>query len=420
MKIVQINSVVNTGSTGKIAEAIGNEIRSFGGDSVIAYGRDIGSGLSQSRLFRIGNKVSNFLDLVMSRIFDNQGFNSHFVTKRFLQFLENTNPDVIHLHNLHGYYINIDLLLTWAGTRGTPVVLTLHDCWTFTGHCAYFDMVNCEKWRVVCSTCPQRNAYPSAWFWDRSRENFEKKLRLWSNLKYLTTVSVSHWLDGHVKNSMLGHAEREVIHNGVDLDVFSPRDRENVQNLRKRFNIGPEPIVLGVANVWDKRKGLMDLIQASESLGVDHKLVVIGLSESQIQNLPENVLGLGRTENQRELASFYQAADVYVNPTYEDNFPTTNLEALACGTPVVTYRTGGSAEAIDMFTGRSAERGDVRTLAKEIRSILSSKGEMRTRCRERAARYFDDKAVFKEYVRLYQKIIEQQKVRRLAKKPRTA
>ena len=405
MRIVQINSVVNTGSTGKIAEAIGKEILRAGGSSCIAYGRSIGSGDSQSELYRIGNQFSNFRDLVSSRFLDNQGFNSTFATKKLLRFLEQKEIDLLHLHNLHGYYLHMGVLLSWAANRSVPIVLTLHDCWTFTGHCAYYDLISCEKWRTGCHSCPQTKAYPKSFGIDNSKPNFERKQMLFHNLKSFTTVAVSNWLNNQIQESTLKPTKKFVVHNGVNLDIFMPYNDDNHNALRRKYGMGKEPILLGVANVWDTRKGLNDLISVSKSLNTAHILVLIGLTQSQIDDLPDGIYGLTRTENQIDLSLFYSAADVYVNPTYEDNFPTTNIEALACGTPVITYNTGGSPEAICERSGKVVPVGNIEALKKAVKKTLGRKEEFTGHCVARAKELFDEKKVYKKYIEIYEDLI---------------
>lgn len=405
MKVLQINSVVNSGSTGKIAEAIGKEIIEDNSTSTIAYGRSLGSENSASNLFKVGNRWSNALDLLLSRLFDNQGQNSSRPTRELVNFIVEEGFDLIHLHNVHGYFLNINILLGWVAEIQIPVVLTLHDCWAFTGHCAYFDRVGCDKWKTHCHTCPQIQSYPKSLLVDRSARNFALKRSLFGKLQNLTTVAVSHWLDEQVGESFLKHAKRRVIRNGVNLEVFRVISIERAAIVRRKYQLGISPIILGVANVWDERKGLADLIKLSARLNTPHKLVVVGLTRSQLRDLPDGVQGIARTENQEELATFYCLADVYVNPTYEDNFPTTNIESLACGTPVVTYRTGGSPEAIDEFTGTVVPQGDVGALVDVVSSYLGKKKNFSVQCRERAVNLFDEKAAFKEYVNLYKDLL---------------
>lgn len=393
MKLLQINVTANSGSTGKIAEAIGQLAINRGWESWIAYGR--GTPQSESRLIRIGNDWDMRWHGVETRLLDNHGLASRRTTRQFISRIKEINPDIIHLHNIHGYFINYPLLFRFLQEWGGPVVWTLHDCWSFTGHCAYFDMINCDKWQNKCMNCPQKSSYPKSYI-DKSLRNYIKKKSSFNTiLPQLTLVPVSNWLSGLLTKSYLHNCKIRKIHNGIDLKLFKPQSE-----YKEKF------VVLGVASVWDQRKGLADFIKLSDILPERYKIILIGLSEKQIKNLPINIQGIRRTENINQLVELYSMADVFMNPTWEDNFPTTNIEALACGTPVITYRTGGSPEAIDSNTGIVVEQGDVQGLKKAIETIRTSSDRFTPElCRARAEKYFNQNDRFEEYFELYEKII---------------
>jgi putative colanic acid biosynthesis glycosyltransferase len=334
LRVLQINSSLNWGSVGRIASEIGDILISQNHMSCIAYGRNRRE--SASLAISIGGKCEYISHLINTRLFDNHGFNSGKATLKFIEELNRIDPDLVHLHNIHGYYIHVGFLFEYLKKKGTPVVWTFHDCWPFTGHCSYFDRYNCLKWQSECNHCPNKHGYPESWLMDRSRTNYYKKRDLFTGLNNLTLVSPSHWLESHLKNSFLQQYPIMVIHNGVDIQKFKP-----VQSriAREKYEIKGKYFILGVANTWDERKGLADFIQLRAHLNSDFEIMLVGLSSEQINSLPEGVKGLTRTQNIDELASLYSAADVFVNPTYVDNFPTVNLESLACGTPVVTYNT---------------------------------------------------------------------------------
>lgn len=394
MKLLQINVTANSGSTGKIAEAIGQLAISRGWESWIAYGR--GTPQSESRLIRIGNDWDMRWHGVETRLFDNHGLASRHTTRKFIRQIKEINPDIIHLHNIHGYFINYPLLFRFLQEWGGPVVWTLHDCWPFTGHCAYFDMVNCNKWQNKCMNCPQRDSYPKSYI-DQSHRNFIQKKSSFNIISpQLILVPVSNWLSGLLTKSYLCNCRIRKIHNGIDLKLFKPQSDDN----KEKF------VILGVASVWDQRKGLADFIKLSNILSDRYKIILIGLSEKQIKSLPPNIQGIRRTENINQLVELYSMADVFINPTWEDNFPTTNIEAMACGTPVITYRTGGSPEAIDSNTGIVVEQGDVQGLKKAIETIRTSSDRFTPElCRGRAEKYFNQDDRFEEYFELYEKII---------------
>jgi glycosyltransferase involved in cell wall biosynthesis len=279
----------------------------------------------------------------------------------------------------------------------------MHDCWAFTGHCSYFDHVHCEKWKQECHSCPIKHAYPASWFLDRSRRNYRRKKALFTSLTQLTVVTPSNWLAELMKSSFFKQQEIKVINNGIDLDAFHPA--AGTGTLQEKYRLQGKTVILGVASIWSERKGLNDFLAFHKSLRADEKLILVGLSKKQIKMLPPDILGLERTESVAELASFYALARVYLNPTYLDNFPTTNLEALACGTPVITYRTGGSPEAVDQKTGIVLPKGHVEGIRDAIDQVLQTKPDvLRDLCRERASSYFSKTDRFRDYIALYQEL----------------
>lgn len=396
MKLLQINVTANWGSTGRIAEDIGKTAISKGWESWIAYGQRANE--SCSHLIRIGSKSDIIAHGVQSRLFDRHGLASKQATLKFIKTIKDIKPDIIHLHNIHGYYLHYPLLFDFLKEYGRPVVWTLHDCWAFTGHCAYYDYISCDKWKSGCQSCPQIGSYPASLFLDRSNFNFEKKKEAFSGLDNLTLVPVSEWLDGELKQSFLKNYPSLTIHNGIDMDVFKPYNSPHIPNDKKQL--------LGVASVWEKRKGLPEFFKLRKLLPDNFEITIVGLNKNQIKSLPDGIKGIHRTENLNQLVELYYHADVFVNPTFEDNFPTSNLEALACGTPVVTYATGGSPEAIDSNTGLVVAKGDVEGLKTAIFEITSSSEKFKSRlCRERAVTLFNKKERYEEYMELYDKLL---------------
>ena len=398
--ILQLNSTANWGSTGKIAEQINIIAAKNNWRTGIAYSRLMNP--SQSELFQFGGIISHAFALTQARIFDNEGRSSVTSTQNLINRIVEVNPNIIHLHNLHGYYLNYRILFTYLMRTDIPVVWTLHDCWPFTGHCAYFDRIGCKKWKTECNHCPGLSSYPRSVLLDRSKKNYQDKKAAFSSiLDHLTIVPVSNWLEDFVKQSFLRDAHIHTIHNGIDTNVFSPKD---VSTFQDDLWLKGKRIVLGVAMPWSERKGLPDMIRLAQVLPKEeYQVILIGLSRKQKRNLPDSVIGIERTTDVNEMATYYSLASVFVNPTYEDNFPTTNLEALACGTPVVTYRTGGSPEAIDEATGIVVEQGDIEGLAKAIQSIDKSK--YTDACRARAERLFDKDKCFAQYIDLYNSLL---------------
>lgn len=396
MTILQCNTIVNSGSTGRIAENIGLVLQASGHESYLAYGRE--GQLSQLRTIKIGSQWDVYAHGAKTLLTDKHGFGSKQATRDFIKRVEEIQPDAIGLHNLHGYYINIELLFNYLKKTQIPVLWTFHDCWPFTGHCTYFDSVNCEKWITGCYACPKKEAYPKSLV-DGSKRNYLNKKKLFTSLKNLQIITPSNWLKNHVANSFLKDYEVSVIHNGIDLSVFRP-----AQETKK------EKIILGVASTWDKRKGLENFYGLRSRLSDEWEIVLIGLSDKQIKQLPNGIRGIARTENIQELVMWYSKSFCYVNPTYQDNFPTTNIEALACGTPVVTYHTGGSPEAINEETGRVVEKGDINGLVKAIYELEKvDRDKLRTLCRKRAESKFDQRNCYKEYLVLFNELIKKNK-----------
>lgn len=400
--IVQINVSANAGSTGKIAEQIGKTAQASGWQSYIAFGKRVND--SSSTLIRVGNKCDIINHGIQTRLFDRHGLASVSATKDLIKELEGLDIDVVHLHNIHDYFINYKLLFGFLKERNLPIIWTLHDCWPFTGHCGHFDFLGCDKWQTHCEHCPGKGTYPKSIWLDRSRKNFDdKKEAFTSVIDNLTLIPVSYWLERFVRKSFLSGAHRiETIHNGIDINLFRPMEDYSVFD-KYRIPTGKR-IILGVAAPWSKRKGLNDFIQLRNKLNDDHVIVLVGLSPEQLKEMPQGIVGIPRTENQSELASLYSAASVFVNPTYEDNYPTTNLEALACGTPVITYNTGGSPECITNNTGRIVEKGDVNSLCESIRSVSKEIGETNSTCREWAMKNCDSSHVYRRYLELYESL----------------
>ncbi|MCM1109565.1 MAG: glycosyltransferase [Clostridium sp.] len=406
MRILQINVVANWGSTGRIAEDIGRLCLQKGWESHIAYGRYMNP--SQSRLITIGNKADVYIHAVYS-LLGRHGLGSKHATYRLITEIERLQPDIIHLHNIHGYYLNYPILFEYLSRTDTPVLWTLHDCWPMTGQCAYFDSVHCDKWTARCHDCPALGKYPRALF-DRSASNYQLKNKWFTALgNRLTLIPVSRWLEHVIQRSFLQNIPTHTIHNGIDTDIFRPVSSDNIC---KKLHVEGKFILLGLSSIWEERKGLPDLIQLNRL--IDHsteQIILVGLTDKQIRQLPPDIIGLRRTDSLNELVELYSAAGIYLNPTYEDNFPTTNLEALACGTPVCTYRTGGSPEAIDQETGFVVEQGDIEGMREAVLTVKrKGKTSYQTSCRTRAVNRFRAKDCFEKYIRLYERLYAEQPI----------
>ena len=393
MKILQINTTVNFGSTGRIAEDIGRTLISKGHESYIAFGR--GNQKSVSKLIKIGSKLDFYLHVVRSLFTDRHGFGSKRATRKFLKQIDLISPDAIGLHNIHGYYLNVDILFKYIKDKNIPVLWTFHDCWPFTGHCSY--NTDCDN----CKNCQRK--YPTSIFLNQTSRNFNDKKLIFNQVKKLQIITPSLWLKDLVHQSFLKYPV-QCINNGVDLNQFQPS--ENYKKLKEKLLLQNKKIILGVASIWDKRKGLSDFIQLASLLDASYQIILIGLTNKQIQGLPENIMGIQRTESITELANYYSMADVYVNPTTKDNFPTTNIEALASGTPVITYNTGGSPESIDTNTGVIVEKGDIKGVWNAIQRFALEPQDHYTKvCRTRAEQLYHKEDRYLDYLKLYERLI---------------
>lgn len=398
--IVYINAALGYGATGRIVEQTGILAQKYKFDVLVVHSARYGRN-SSLKNFATGTVVDEKIHAIQSFLFDAQGYGSIRQTTRAIDFIEKHNPDIVHIHNLHSYYLNHRILFEYLQEKNIPVVWTLHDCWPFTGHCMYFDYIGCRKWKSMCFKCQLKSSYPRSII-DRSRRNYIQKKKLFSNISNLTLVPVSGWLGDIVRESFLKEKDVRVIHNGIDLDVFKP----TVSNVRGKLGISESSfVVLGVANHFGGRKGFPDFLELHKRIP-DVQIVLVGASPKEIEMSPKDMIVIGRTESQQELVELYSLADVFVNPTYEDNFPTTNLEALACGTPVITYNTGGSPEAVDKETGLIVPKGDVSSLINAIRTIKKNgKLHYTKACRARAVKNFNKDDRFMDYIELYNELL---------------
>ena len=358
-----VDVLCGVSSTGRICTEIAKKYESEGWEVKIAYGRrEVVPTQYEKYAVRIGSDINTLIHVAYTRLTDHMGFASKIATKRFLQWATEYDPDLLWLHDLHGYYINVEMLFDWIKKRpNMQVRWTQHDCWAFTGHCSHFTMVKCEQWTSHCAYCIQTRQYPASWGIDKCFENFERKRAAFTGVKNMTLITPSQWLADLVKQSFLKEYPVEVIHNTVDTNVFRPTPSD----FRERYGLQDKKVLLGVASPWTERKGLDDFLELSKMLDDHYVIVLVGLTKKQLKKLPKRVIGICRTNNVHELAAIYTAADVFVNTTYEDNYPSVNLEARACGTQVITYDTGGSGEAAGE-NGVIVEVGNAKALCQAI------------------------------------------------------
>lgn len=349
MKLLLINAVLGYGSTGKIVLSIAREYEEKGYEVKAAHGRfaDV-TPESEKYGIRIGSMAGVYLHAVYSALTDRHGLGSKAATRKFLKWAEEYDPDVLWIHNVHGYYINYEMLFDWIKSRPQmEVKWTLHDCWAFTGHCSHFTYVKCNKWKQCCENCPQKSYYPKSILFDRSRQNYLSKKKAFTGVKNMTIITPSDWLKGLVKESFLSEYPVEVRYNTVDTNTFQPRQSD----FKDRYGIADKKMVLGVATNWNKKKGLDDFLELALMLPEDYQVVFVGLLKDQIKKLPEGVIGIQNVKNPVELSEIYSAADFFVNPSYEETFGLTTVEAISCGTKAIVYSGSASEEIAAKYGG---------------------------------------------------------------------
>lgn len=402
MKIVMINSC-NFGSTGNIMLGIAKVARQKGHVCYTSCpeGRSMRKRQLENHIF-IGTRFGRNLHLLLGNWTGFQGIFSIWDTKRFLKHLDKIAPDIIHLHNLHNCYINLPLLFYYIKKRDIPVIWTLHDCWAFTGQCPHFTLMGCDKWKNGCHSCTQISKYPSSKV-DHTKTMWKWKKKWFTCVKKLMIVTPSEWLADMVKQSFLKKYPVKVINNGINLDVFKQRTGALREEYHLQENGNKKNVVLGVAFGWGESKGLDVFIGLAKRLNKSFQIILVGTDDEVDELLPNNIISIHRTQNQTELAEIYTLADVFINPTREDTYPTVNMEALACGVPVITFRTGGSPEIIDHTCGVVVECDDIDTLEKEIKRICYEKPFNKQICLTKA-KEFGMLDRYQEYVKLYEGI----------------
>lgn len=389
-KVVQINSACGRGSTGKIAVSISKQLSEKNVENYVFYS---GNHKSDYPLgIMIAGKLSIRIHQLISRFLGDQGFHSSISTWFLIKKIQKIQPDAILLHNLHGYYLNVEMLFRFLKRYGKPVYWTLHDCWAFTGHCTHFSLQGCEKWKTGCFACEQKHKYPYSWFADRSKRLYQKKKNIFNSLDDLTIITPSSWMARLVEKSFLGAYPIKVIQNGIDLKIFKPTESE----FRNKYGLENKKIILGVASVWSYYKGLDVFIELFKRIDNSrYQIVLVGTNDKVDQQLPAGIISIHQTQDQVELAGIYTAADVFINPTREENYPTVNMEAIACGTPVVTFDTGGCAEIVCAACGKVVCSNTVDELEETIMQIFRD-DSMEKSCLEYAKK-FDDQKCFKKY-----------------------
>lgn len=397
MKVAFINSVAGFGSTGRLVSTLSmmDEV-----DGKVYYGRKKDS--SNAISMRFTGDIGNVTHAIGTYFFDDHGFHNAMETKRMLKDLDEFNPDIVHLHNLHGYYVHVGVLFDYLKRKNKKVIWTLHDCWSFTGHCAHYDGIGCDKWKSKCYDCPITNEYPFSWNKHNVTKNYERKKEAFTSIKdNLTIVTPSYWLEEQVKQSFLKECNVMTIHNGINLNDFKYTE----SSFRKKYHLEDSFIVLAVASVWDTTKGIEDLKELANSLPENIKLVVVGGTLSSNTTSIENALCIPRTNTVKELCEIYSASDAFINLTKQDTFPTVNIEALACGLPVITYKTGGSPEILTEKTGIVVEKNNIEKMKEVLIELAKNNSFKKEDCIEVASHYSLDN-MYEAYLKLYRNILE--------------
>lgn len=398
-KLVQINVTCN-GSTGRIMNQIQEEAIKRGWKAYSFYGR---GKPANENCYKIGSKLDILWHVLITRLLDKHGHGSKMATKKLIKQIENINPDVIQLHNIHGYYINVDVLFEYLKKCNKKIIWTLHDCWNFTGHCSYFTYPECNKWKEKgCSKCPRKKEYPASILVDNSKKAYKKKKQLFTGIKNLILITPSKWLKEQVGYSFLKDYEVKVINNGINLNAFKPTKSIDI---KKKYNIpNNKKIILGVAAIWDRRKGLENFIELSETLDDSYIIVLVGLDNKQIEKLPSNIIGISRTENIEELANLYTTADVLYNPSKEESFSLVTVEAMACGTPVVVYKYTAPKELIPDFTCKVIENEkNMDEIKSNIDEVISQKEKNLLRLCQFVQEKYDINKQIEKYMKLFSK-----------------
>ena len=403
MKILQINQNYRIGSTGRIMYEINQTINSSGNIGYMVCAYALGS---ENNLY-VTEKLPNWFavrkNLFTTRITGLTGYFDIRKTKKLIEWVDSIKPDIIHIHNIHGDWINLSMLFSYINKHNIPIVWTLHDCWSFTGRCSHFENKGCYKWKVGCFDCCDRDVYPTTYFFDFSKKMWKDKFRLFTGLKNVHIVTPSKWLESYVKQSFLSIYDVMTINNGIDLSVFKPRKCSKSKYL---YKVKGKNVIMGVATSWTSMKGFDDILLLNNIIDKNkYVIVLVGLSKSQIKKIPKDIIGIERTNSVNELAELYSSASVFINPTYQDTYPTVNLEAIACGVPVITYRTGGSIESVTNLTGVIVDKGDIEGLKQATYNLCNSDID-RNALIEYASENFDKKIKYQEYINLYNKIIQ--------------
>lgn len=399
--LLQINVTCNWGSTGRICEGIAETANADDWDCYLAHGARYVN-VSAFPAYSVGSKWSNYRHVIYSMLTGRHGLGSNRETHELINYINDLKPDIIHLHNIHGYYLNYKILFEYLRDLGTPVVWTLHDCWAFTGHCAHFDHIGCNKWKTQCKHCPLIHYDYKSLYFDNSTYNYNLKRQLFTSIPNMQIVSVSKWLGNLAGESFLGKYNVRTIYNGIDTEIFKPQESD----IKKSLGIENKKMLLAVGTSWDKNKGLYDYIELSKKLSADYRLVLVGISPKIKKFLPSNIISIERTHNTSMLVDLYSAAEIVLNLSYLETFGLPTAEGLACGTPGIVYNKTATPELLSPDTGVVVEAGNIEDVLKAIEIIShNGKNKYSEACRKRVLETFEKQACYMQYVELYNDLL---------------
>lgn len=403
MKVLMINSVCGIRSTGRICTDIAELLEKQGHDCKIAYGRENVPEKYQKYSVKVGKRINIYVHALKARLFDSAGFSSKRATQKLIKRIIKYDPDIIHLHNLHGYYIHVGLLFDFLKKYNKPIFWSFYDCWSFTGHCSHFDFNQCAQWKMGCEVCAYKYEYPKSLF-SRAKYNYKKKKQLFSHLPKLQLIVPSHWMKSMVRQSYMRDYSIQVLPNGIDLNVFGAIDT----TFRLDNRVTDKFVILGVSSFWNKMKGLEFFNRLANDLD-KKKFQIVLVGKAEDGSLSDKILHIPATNNIKELCALYTAADVFVNPTLQETQGLTTVEAFACGTPAIVFNSGGAAECVDETCGLVVDRGDYQSLLNGI--IRMQLGEVSFDKQEciRVAKKYDAQKLYQNFIKLYEDIIEEQK-----------
>ena len=399
-RILYINESIGTGSVANIIEQIGIKAQSLGYTCMVAHGaRYVGTSCLPHYAF--SSKVEEYMHGILSLLGNAHGLGSRMATRRLIAFIQKWKPTLIHLHNLHGYYLNYPFLFDYLKQANIPVVWTLHDCWALTGRCAHFTLSGCEQWKTGCRKCPMYRDYPRSVLCGFTQRNFELKKHAFNGIKNMTVTTVSEWLNRQVAQSLLQAYPCQTILNGIDVQHFHPV----VSDWRKRWKAEMKVVLLGVASQWTETKGWSDWLQLTRQLDDTYCVVLIGVNEQQKRQLPSNCITISHIADKHEMAEIYSSADIYVNLAHQESFGLTLIEAMACGTPCISYNNTAIPETTTPDSCIVVDDGDIRSVVTAIktqgRRMKDERGDL---CRQHVMTHFNEEDKIDEYMKLYSRL----------------